>query len=61
MQKKDGSCFHIHSVSLCLFIGEIEFVDVERYQRQMIVNSCYFVVIVVGGLVVCFPSFDLLV
>ena len=23
MQQNDGSCFHIHSVSLCLFIGEL--------------------------------------
>jgi hypothetical protein len=31
MQQSDGSCLHIHSDSLCLFIGGIESIDDERY------------------------------
>ncbi|KAL6030263.1 hypothetical protein STEG23_031660 [Scotinomys teguina] len=30
-KQKDGSCFHIHSVNLCLFIGKIFFNDFVEY------------------------------
>ena len=42
MQQNDGSCLCIQFVSLCLFYWGMESIDVERYQRPMIVASCCF-------------------
>lgn len=55
LQRKDGSCLPIHSVSLYLFNWGIKSIGIESYQWLMIVN----LVIVVMGVVdacVCFPS-----
>ena len=48
MKQNAGSCLHIQSVSLCLFIGGIDSTDVEGYLRSMVVGFCYFAFI--GGI-----------
>ena len=52
-KKKNGSCFFIHSVSLCLFTGELR--PLMLREINVFVDICYFVVVVC----VCFPSFGL--
>jgi hypothetical protein len=77
MQQKDGSCFLIHTVTLCFFSGELRLM-ILRYinllSPPVFVDSCY---LAVNGDFVCvcvcvcvharvhehtyFPSFDLLI
>ena len=50
----------LFSHTFCLF-GGTETIDIERYPSPMIINSCYFVVVVLGGgaggMVCMFPFF----
>jgi hypothetical protein len=49
MKQKNGSSLLTHSVSLCLFIGELS-----PFMLRDAVNTCYFVVSGRGGCV-CIP------
>lgn len=52
LQQKYGSCFLVHAVSLCYFIGEL------RSLVLRVINSCYFVVMVfLLHLICCFRLF----
>ena len=44
-QQKDGSCFHIHSVSLCLFIVELSSLMLKNIDQQC-GHSCHFSLVV---------------
>ena len=46
MQQKDGSCFHIHSVSVCLFIGELSPLILRNINDQWLINLVIFLVVV---------------
>jgi hypothetical protein len=43
MQQNVGYCLCSHSVSLCLFIGELSLLIVRDF-KEIVVASCYFVV-----------------
>lgn len=60
MQQKDESCFHIHSVIICVFLLGGWDLDVERYQWAEFISFFYFVVIVVVVVYVylCFSVFS---
>ena len=52
MQQKERSCFCIHSVSLCLFIGELSLLILNDINDQWLLTP----VIILVGEFVCFPS-----
>lgn len=50
--QREGSCFSIHSLSLCLFIGELSPLK-WRVSMYSFVDSCYFAVVVYMPVCVC--------
>ena len=52
MQKKDGFSFHIQSVSLCLFIGELSSFTLRDINDQWLLSPVNFVFIV-GNVNLC--------
>ena len=58
MQQKDGSCFCIHSITLCLCIGELSPLILRDINNQwlLIPITLLLLVVVCVNVCVCFPS-----
>ena len=56
-QKNVGSCFHIHSLNLCLFIGELRPLILSDINNWWLLTPVIYLFILVVEFV-CFSSLD---
>ena len=56
MQKKDGFWFHIHPVTLCLFIGELSLFTLRDINDKWLLSPVNLVFIVGDANLCVFPS-----